>query len=128
MRKIVFFTLALLLAVPAAAATYFPSRTDFRDEQIYFLLPTRFYDGDPTNNTQCWDNQYLYTGANKNNIAATTKITAICETTDMENLQSPISNVKLIINGHLYIQAGDKRYDATGRLITTDASGILPAQ
>ena len=57
MRKIVFFALALLLAVTTSAATFFPSRTDFRDEQIYFLLPTRFYDGDPSNNTQCWDNQ-----------------------------------------------------------------------
>lgn len=39
------------------AATLFPSRTDFRDEQIYFVITTRFYDGDPSNNTQCWDNQ-----------------------------------------------------------------------
>lgn len=26
---------------------------DFRDETIYFLLTTRFYDGDPSNNVQC---------------------------------------------------------------------------
>lgn len=49
---------ALLAAVlPVVASTLFPSRTDFRDEQIYFVITTRFYDGDPTNNTQCWDNQ-----------------------------------------------------------------------
>jgi len=28
---------------------------DFREETIYFLLPTRFYDGDPTTNVHCWD-------------------------------------------------------------------------
>ena len=39
------------------AVTLFPSRTDFRDEQIYFVITTRFYDGDPSNNTQCWDGQ-----------------------------------------------------------------------
>ena len=32
-------------------------RTDFRDESIYFVITTRFYDGDPSNNWQCWDNQ-----------------------------------------------------------------------
>ncbi len=31
------------------------SRTDFRDESIYFTMTTRFYDGDPSNNTWCWD-------------------------------------------------------------------------
>jgi len=40
-----------------SATTLFPSRTDFRDEQIYFVMTTRFYDGDKTNNTQCWDGQ-----------------------------------------------------------------------
>ena len=56
-RKIAVFLICLLAVLPAVASTFFPSRTDFRDEQIYFLLPTRFYDGDPSNNTQCWDNQ-----------------------------------------------------------------------
>lgn len=32
-------------------------RTDFRDETIYFVITTRFYDGDETNNVMCWDNQ-----------------------------------------------------------------------
>lgn len=29
------------------------SRTDFRDESIYFLITTRFYDGDTSNNFRC---------------------------------------------------------------------------
>ncbi len=29
--------------------------TDFRDETIYFVMTTRFYDGDTSNNVQCWD-------------------------------------------------------------------------
>jgi len=28
---------------------------DFREETIYFLMTTRFYDGDPSNNVHCWD-------------------------------------------------------------------------
>ena len=28
---------------------------DFRDETIYFVMTTRFYDGDSSNNVQCWD-------------------------------------------------------------------------
>ena len=57
MKKLFLLSLSMLAAMCVSAATFYPSRTDFRDEQIYFLLPTRFYDGDPTNNTQCWDNQ-----------------------------------------------------------------------
>ncbi len=30
-------------------------RDDFRDETIYFAMTTRFYDGDSSNNTRCWD-------------------------------------------------------------------------
>jgi len=37
-------------------------RTDFRDETIYFVITTRFYDGDPSNNVQCWDGQSLNQG------------------------------------------------------------------
>ena len=46
---------ALLAASSMHAATAFPSRTDFRDESIYFVMTSRFYDGDITNNTYCWD-------------------------------------------------------------------------
>lgn len=28
---------------------------DFREESIYFLMTTRFYDGDKSNNVHCWD-------------------------------------------------------------------------
>ena len=31
---------------------YAQTRTDFRDESIYFLMTTRFYDGDPGNNSR----------------------------------------------------------------------------
>ena len=37
------------------ATTFAGGRTDFRDETIYFAITTRFYDGDPSNNTYCWD-------------------------------------------------------------------------
>lgn len=47
----------LCVASQLMATTAFPSRTDFRDEQIYFVMTTRFYDGDPANNTYCWDNK-----------------------------------------------------------------------
>lgn len=30
-------------------------RTDFRDESIYFVMTSRFYDGDSSNNVHCWD-------------------------------------------------------------------------
>ena len=38
-----------------AATTFAGGRTDFRDETIYFVITTRFYDGDQANNTYCWD-------------------------------------------------------------------------
>ena len=62
MRKIVLFTILLIAAVCAQAATLFPSRTDFRDESIYFVMTTRFYNGDPSNDTQCWDAQNYNVG------------------------------------------------------------------
>ncbi len=40
-----------------ATDTFTSNRTDFRDESIYFMMTTRFYDGDPRNNVLCWDNQ-----------------------------------------------------------------------
>ncbi|MBE6051570.1 MAG: starch-binding protein [Clostridium sp.] len=30
-------------------------RSDFRDESIYFVMTSRFYDGDSSNNVHCWD-------------------------------------------------------------------------
>jgi glycosidase len=53
---------ALMLGTSAQAATFVGNRDDFRDETIYFAMTTRFYDGDPSNNTQCWDAQSLNEG------------------------------------------------------------------
>lgn len=49
--------LSIICSINSLAATFIGGRTDFRDETIYFVMTTRFYDGDPSNNTQCWDNQ-----------------------------------------------------------------------
>ncbi|MFI3240413.1 MAG: alpha-amylase family glycosyl hydrolase [Bacteroidales bacterium] len=38
------------------------ARTDFRDETIYFVITTRFNDGDNSNNVQCWDGQQYNSG------------------------------------------------------------------
>ena len=62
MKKILFFTILMICSIAAQAATLFPSRTDFRDEQIYFVMTTRFYNGDPENDTQCWDAQNYNVG------------------------------------------------------------------
>lgn len=48
---------ALLFSQGMMADSFVGGRTDFRDESIYFVLTTRFYDGDPGNNVLCWDNQ-----------------------------------------------------------------------
>lgn len=48
--------ICFLTAQSASAATFVGDRTDFRDETIYFVMTTRFYDGDSSNNWQCWDN------------------------------------------------------------------------
>ena len=48
----------MLVSLQSMATDVFTSnRTDFRDESIYFMMTTRFYDGDPSNNVLCWDNQ-----------------------------------------------------------------------
>ena len=52
------FLLSSLLTAHADNGSDFNSnRTDFRDESIYFVITTRFYDGDTGNNVLCWDNQ-----------------------------------------------------------------------
>ena len=57
MRFLKLFFCAALLALWSPDVAAFSSRTDFRDESIYFVMTTRFYDADATNNTQCWDGQ-----------------------------------------------------------------------
>lgn len=43
---------------PGPTSTPVPyDRTDFRDDTIYFVMTTRFYDGDPTNNVHCWQDE-----------------------------------------------------------------------
>ena len=57
-NKILATLMALLFGMQTFAANDFnQNRTDFRDESIYFMITTRFYDGDPGNNVLCWDNQ-----------------------------------------------------------------------
>lgn len=59
MKKITELLLGALMAIvgfqSASALTFVGGRTDFRDETIYFAITTRFYDGDVSNNTYCWD-------------------------------------------------------------------------
>lgn len=38
-------------------------RTDMREDSIYFLMTTRFYDGDKNNNVNCWDHQAANNGS-----------------------------------------------------------------
>ena len=62
MKKSLLALFMCIMSVAMNAATLFPSRTDFRDEQIYFVMTTRFYNGDPENDTQCWDAQNYNVG------------------------------------------------------------------
>ena len=54
-RIMVGATVAMASLTASAAPTFTGARNDFRDETIYFAMTTRFYDGDPQNNTYCWD-------------------------------------------------------------------------
>lgn len=65
--QIIFLALWALSAVlplplQAQGTLYSNTRTDFRDESIYFVMTTRFFDGDATNNVQCWEAQGLNQG------------------------------------------------------------------
>lgn len=44
-----------MCVIAQAITTFTGGRNDFRDETIYFVMTTRFYDGDATNNAYCWD-------------------------------------------------------------------------
>ncbi len=57
-RKTIFKCLLMIVMMAStleAWAAFVGPRDDFRDESIYFVITTRFYDGDPSNNAQCWD-------------------------------------------------------------------------
>ena len=60
--KFILPIVTFLYSINISATTFIGNRTDFRDETIYFVMTTRFYDGDPSNNTQCWDNQQANEG------------------------------------------------------------------
>lgn len=62
MRKFYLFLSSLIVSISAMASSFVGNRDDFRDETIYFVMTTRFYDGDPSNNTQCWDGQSYNVG------------------------------------------------------------------
>ena len=55
MKNWIVLFLLTLSALTASARDFNAERVDFRDESIYFVMTTRFYDGDPQNNTYCWD-------------------------------------------------------------------------
>ena len=57
MNKVLATLMLLVVGLQSFASDYNTNRTDFRDESIYFMITTRFYDGDPSNNVLCWDNQ-----------------------------------------------------------------------
>ncbi len=60
--KFILPIITFLYSISIPAATFIGNRTDFRDETIYFVMTTRFYDGDPSNNTQSWNNQQANQG------------------------------------------------------------------
>ena len=62
MKTLINVLLLLLIAFPTYAASFIGNRDDFRDETIYFVMTTRFYDGDKSNNTQCWDGKQYNVG------------------------------------------------------------------
>ena len=53
--KLSMLLMVAVLATQQAWGAFAGPRNDFRDESIYFVITTRFYDGDPGNNAQCWD-------------------------------------------------------------------------
>ena len=55
LKSIVAAALLASATCASAATTFVGDRSDFRDETIYFAMTTRFYDGDISNNTYCWD-------------------------------------------------------------------------
>lgn len=53
MFKAMLLTVMLSTTQSVVADDFNSTRTDFRDESIYFAITTRFYDGDPSNNVLC---------------------------------------------------------------------------
>ncbi|MCH5227272.1 MAG: starch-binding protein [Muribaculaceae bacterium] len=57
LSKVLLTLMFLLPSLSMMAETFKGTRSDFRDETIYFAMTTRFYDGDPKNNVLSWDKQ-----------------------------------------------------------------------
>lgn len=55
LKLILLLAITMFNSVSGYASSFVGSRSDFRDETIYFVMTTRFYDGDTSNNTYCWD-------------------------------------------------------------------------
>lgn len=65
-KQIMLMTLMACTALAGwASTTFVGGRSDFRDETIYFAMTTRFYDGDVSNNTYCWDGNQAGNVANQ---------------------------------------------------------------
>ena len=64
-RLLVVALFAICYVASWASTTFAGGRTDFRDETIYFAMTTRFYDGDNSNNTYCWDGNQAGNVANQ---------------------------------------------------------------
>ena len=54
-RTIFILLLIALNSKSVQSSSFVGGRTDFRDETIYFAITTRFYNGDKSNDTYCWD-------------------------------------------------------------------------
>lgn len=61
-QKLILLFIVLITTLSTQAQSFIGGRTDFRDESIYFVMTTRFYDGDSGNNVQCWDGQQYNQG------------------------------------------------------------------
>ena len=55
--KTMLYAATVCFSMTAGANAFVGERSDFRDETVYFVMTTRFYDGDKTNNVVGWDHQ-----------------------------------------------------------------------
>ena len=72
-----------------ATDTFTSNRTDFRDESIYFMMTTRFYDGDTGNNVLCWDNQSEQIKTKDPAGEATSRVSSTSSTTSRHSVLQP---------------------------------------
>lgn len=60
MKKLYCYLLGIVVFLMSTAPQVFAQNVDFREESIYFLLTTRFFDGDPSNNRPTEWSSYPY--------------------------------------------------------------------